>query len=134
MPDLSAVAVNTWLNHTDPNPISDLPDALRRAELEPSVETALVALASPSTTQQRPEARATYPSAFKPIPHAPLFNPFSLNLEVPVFFVSSIGFRNRASLSGTPCSRRFSRLMPATPHRPSSLPSNFSPGALLSLA
>ena len=44
MPDLSAVAVNTWLNHTDPNPISDLPDALRRAELEPSVETALVAL------------------------------------------------------------------------------------------
>ncbi len=44
MPDLSAEAVNTWLNHTDPNPISDLPDALRRAELEPSVETALVAL------------------------------------------------------------------------------------------
>ncbi len=44
MPDLSAEAVNTWLNHTDPNPISELPDALRRAELEPSVETALVAL------------------------------------------------------------------------------------------
>ena len=40
----TANAVKNWLSQTDPNPISELPDALRRAELEPSVETALVAL------------------------------------------------------------------------------------------
>jgi hypothetical protein len=44
MPDLSANAVKNWLSQTDPNGLSELPDALRRAELEPSVETALVAL------------------------------------------------------------------------------------------
>lgn len=44
MPDLSTNAVKTWLNQREPNASSELPDALRRAELEPNVETALVAL------------------------------------------------------------------------------------------
>ncbi len=133
MPDLSAEAVNTWLNHTDPNPISELPYALRRAELEPSVETALVALgiALDDTEARGPRrlskrlqtdpARSTFQTVLAQLGSARLLRLLD--------WLSEPGKSSRHSLLTA-----LSRLAQATPHRPSSLPSNFSTGALLSIA
>jgi hypothetical protein len=44
MPDLSTRSIGSWLDHEELGAWNELPDAARRAELDPNIETAIVAL------------------------------------------------------------------------------------------